>query len=83
MLLTVSSETAVTLKADCIRRTVNADYRDADGIVPKATKMLSLSLQVANYPVNLLDHSLGKDLGFCANLDGGHDPSKYGESFGS
>jgi len=55
---------------DVLFSTVDADDADRYRIASGTAKMVNLSRQIADYPVDLLDHRLRENLDFDADFDG-------------
>lgn len=56
---------------------VDADNADANGIASCTAKLSDLLHKITNDPIDLLDHRLGQDFHFGANLNGGNRAASY------
>ena len=62
---------------------VNANDANADGISAGLAKLARLLHKITNNPIDLLDHRLGKDFHFGANLHCGNRAAQYRETEGT
>lgn len=59
---------------------IDADDADADRSLIPSLKVPHLFDQIAHYPVDLLDHRLGKDLDLGSDFNGGYGTTRHFEA---
>jgi hypothetical protein len=72
---------SLALIADIPIGVIHTNDTNTNRIVPPFSKLQNLIPQVINHTVDLLDHSLGKNLHFDANLDGSYKSPGNAETF--
>jgi hypothetical protein len=70
MLFTIGWPDFFTFVTGVVGGEVHADNAHADGIAAGFSEFVHLADEVSDDAVDLLDHSLSKDLGFGSNFDG-------------